>query len=78
MADLERPDAYISLIRAAVLSGRSPTTIRAQALRGRLHTVRIHHGHFTTRRWLHEYLLRAYANDGERFLPVPESYVPPE
>lgn len=79
-ADLEGPDAHISLDRAAVLSGRSPETLRVLATRGRLRTVKRGRNYLTTRRWLHEYLLRARANDndGDRFLYLPTDYQAPE
>ena len=80
MADLERPDAYISLSRAADLSGQNPETMRVQAVRGRLRTVKTGAYYLTTRRWLHTYVQRAQANDhdGDRFLPLPADYQTPE
>ncbi len=77
-APLEAPDVSISLTRAAELSGRKVETLRMQAVRGRLRSVRQGREHFTTRRWLHEYLQRTLANDGERFLAVPAGYQVPE
>jgi hypothetical protein len=56
---LEGSNQYISLTRAADLSGQSVETLRAEAVRGRLRTVKIGRDHFTTRRWVHEYLTEA-------------------
>jgi hypothetical protein len=78
MAALEAPDVYISLTRAAELAGRRFEILRVQAVRGRLRTIKTGGEHLTTRRWLHEYLLRAAPNGSERFLPLPADYVPPE
>ena len=75
---LEEPDTYVSLDRAAELCARSPDTLRALAVRGRLRTVKIGRKHLTTRRWLHEYLMQASGRDQGRCLSLPESYVAPE
>jgi hypothetical protein len=57
--ELEGPNHYISLSHAAVLSGQSLDTLWAQAVRGRLRTVKIGRDYLTTRRWVHEYLMEA-------------------
>ncbi len=75
MAQLEGPDAFVSLVRAGQLIGRCPSTLRTQAARGKLRTVKISRDHLTTRRWLHDYLLGAERRDTGRFLPYPEGYV---
>lgn len=75
---LEDTDEHISLIRAGELSGRDAGTLRVQAVRGKLHTVKIGRDHLTTRRWLHEYLTQAQQNNSGRFSPLPAEYVAPE
>jgi hypothetical protein len=75
---LEAPDEYISLTRAAELSGRREKTLYDLAMTRRLRTVKMHRQHLTTRRWLHAYLLEARANTKGQFHPLPENYVPPE
>ncbi len=72
MTKLGGTDDYLSLARAAELSGRKVETLRVQALRGGLRTIKTGREHFTTRRWLHEYLLQ----HGET-RPVPPDYRPP-
>jgi hypothetical protein len=70
---LEGSNQYISLARAADLSGQSAETLRAQAVRGRLRTIKIGRDHLTTRRWVHEYLVEArQRNKGRRRLPPVE------
>jgi hypothetical protein len=79
---LEAPDTYISLSRAAQLSGLSAGTLRvlSHSRNGKdpkLQTVRLGHDRLTTRRWLHHYLS---ARD-ERFRQttlLPPEYVAPE
>src|SRR5690349_5365862 len=51
MATLEGPDDYISLGRAARLSGRSLHTIVDRAFTGRLRTVKVAKQRLTTRLW---------------------------
>ena len=75
---LETADEHISLIRAGELSGRDAGTLRVQAARGRLRTVKIGRDHLTTRRWLHEYLIQAKQGNSGRFSPLPEGYVAPD
>ena len=75
---LEGAEEHISLIRAAELSGRGAGTLRVQAVRGKLRTVKIGRDHLTTRRWLHDYLTQAQVNNSGRFSPLPKSYQPPE
>jgi hypothetical protein len=78
MATLEAPDALISLTRAAELAGRRRELLRVKAVRGELRTIKSGGEHLTTRRWLHDYLLRAAAKDGDRSLQLPEGYQAPE
>ena len=72
---LEGPEEYISLARAGELSGCNPDTLRVQAVRGRLRTVKIGRAHLTNRRWLHEYLVATGQRDK---VPLPADYVAPE
>jgi hypothetical protein len=74
---LEKPDEYISLARAAELSGLKPGTLRNQALAGKLHCVVLARNRLTTRRWLHDYLVEATQRSRGRRLPLPAEYVPP-
>lgn len=78
MPALESPDEYISLKRAGDLSGVRPTTLRVQALAGKLRTVKLARDRLTTRRWLHEYLVAAGERDKGSRLPLPEGYQPPD
>jgi hypothetical protein len=75
---LEDPDEHISLARAAEISGLTSATLRAQARAHKLKTVRARREWFTTRRWLHEYLLAATRRDKGARKPLPEDYTPPE
>jgi hypothetical protein len=75
---LEQPDEYISLRRAAELSGLGLGTIRAQASAGKLRTHAVGYERLTTRRWLHEYLMEASKRDKGRRLPLPADYQAPE
>ena len=75
---LEPPDELITLQRAAELSGVSVGTLRIQARAGKLAAKQLAYTWFTTRRWLHAYLLEASQRDKGSRLPLPESYVPPE
>jgi hypothetical protein len=75
--ELEPPDERISIARAAALAGVSAHTLRTQARRGKLRTGRLGHDLFTTRRWLHEYLMAREQGRGHR-KPLPPDYVPPE
>ena len=78
MSDLEEPDVYITLKRAGEISGLSPNTLFIQARDGKLKTWQPARDLFTTRRWLHEYLMAASENDKGTRKPLPEGYVPPE
>jgi hypothetical protein len=79
MLQLEGPDDPITLKRAGELSGVSPSTLRTQALAGKLRTNKLGpRTQVTTRRWLHEYLMEAAERDKGRRLPLPEDYVAPE
>ena len=64
--------------RASEISGVSVGTLRNQALAGKLRTVKPGHDQFTTRRWLHEYLLQASERDKGSRRPLPEDYQAPE
>lgn len=76
--ELEAPDQWISLARAAVLAGLSPKTLRHQAVAGKLKTVQPARDLLTTRRWLHEYLLSRDDSRGAQPAPLPAGYVAPE
>jgi hypothetical protein len=76
MARLEEPMEFISLARAAEISGVAHATLRQQAGRKRLRTVQIARNHLTTRTWLHEYLMAREGRQGPR-KPLPPDYVVP-
>jgi hypothetical protein len=67
----------ISLKRAAQIGGVSPITLRQQARRNNLKTVKLAHDLLTTRVWLHEYLMAREQHPGPR-KPLPPDYVAPE
>lgn len=71
MAELEEPDASITLRRAATICGLAPNTLRVAAQDGRLTATRIGRDWLTTRRHLHHYL-----RDRSRgaIKPVPADY----
>ena len=73
---MEGPLDYITLRRAGELCGISGDTLRNQARRGRLQTLKLGRDNVTTRKWLHAYLqsrdTRGHA------APLPEGYVAPE
>ena len=74
MADtLEAPDQPISLARAAALAGLSVNTLRHQAKKERLKVQRLGREQYTTRRWLHEYLVGRESAFGQD-APLPEGY----
>jgi hypothetical protein len=75
---LEDADVLISLRRAAQLSGLADSTLRRQAIAGKLCTRKVASVHLTTRQWLHEYLTAADAQTRGRRKPLPEGYVAPE
>jgi hypothetical protein len=75
---LEGADAPISLARAAQLSGLSAHTLRHQAAKGLLRVERLGREQWTTRRWLHAYLMEASERDKGRRLPLPADYQAPE
>ena len=77
MQELEPANAYISLRRAAELSGLADSTLRHQALARKLRTVKIAGVHLTTRSWLHEYLQRAEAQPTGTRKQLPPDYQPP-
>ena len=79
---LEPSDTYITLARAAQLSGLAAGTLRVlsnprDGKEPRLRTVRLGHDRLTTRRWLHEYLM---GRDGrnQQAAPLPPDYVAQE
>ncbi|HWE64790.1 MAG TPA: hypothetical protein VHB98_24010 [Chloroflexota bacterium] len=72
---LEGPDEWISLNRAATLSGVSSMTLRRQVYRGHLRITRSGYAWVTTRRWLHDYLQSRPA--GGQWRGVPEDYQAP-
>ena len=80
--NLEQPDQYISLARAAALCGLSAGTLRVLANpRGdsppRLRTVRLGHDRLTTRRWLHDYLTGRNETNTHA-APLPPGYQAPD
>jgi hypothetical protein len=77
--DLESADTLISLARASELSGVAHETLRAQRRRGRLQAEKVGRDWFTTRRWLHQYLItRGAGYRGGLRAPLPKSYQAPE
>ena len=52
----EQWDTVLTLAEAAPLLDRQPNTLRHHALAGHLRTVQIARRHFTTMRWLGEYM----------------------
>jgi hypothetical protein len=80
MTTLEGPDEQITLARAAELSGLSFETLRGAALLARLKAGRQERAWFTTRRWLHRYLMHrggSWRTGGAR-RPLPAGYATPE
>ncbi len=75
---LEPPDELIPLQRAAELSGVSVGTLRIQARVGKLTAKLTAYTWFTSRRWLHEYLVAATERDKGARKPLPEGYVAPD
>jgi hypothetical protein len=73
---MEAPMEFISLARAAEISGVSHATLRQQAGRKRLRTLQVARNHLTTRVWLHEYLMAREGHQGPR-KPLPADYVAP-
>jgi hypothetical protein len=76
MADLEGPDEHITLRRAAQISGLSGDTLSRAGHAGRLQMVQVGWHRYTTRRWLHAYLMSRKAASGGK--PLPPDYVAPE
>jgi hypothetical protein len=79
---LEPVDQYITLERAAQLSGLSVWTLRNQARSrrsqpARLQAVKLGHDLLTTRRWLHEYLTTR-DETRQQAAPLPADYQAPE
>jgi hypothetical protein len=75
---LEDPDEDITLRRAAALSGLSKATLHVQARAGKLQTIQPTRIRYTTRRWLHAYLMGAAARDTGKRKPLPPAYVAPD
>jgi hypothetical protein len=76
MPDLEGPDEHITLRRAAQMSGISRDTLSHAGHTGRLQMVQVGWHRYTTRRWLHAYLMSRKAASGRKSLPA--DHVPPE
>jgi hypothetical protein len=77
MPDLEGPDEWITITRAAEISGLAATTLAHQARAGKLRTVHPRYHRYTTRRLLHEYLLAASMRDKGARKPLPAHYTAP-
>jgi len=81
--DMENPDQYITLPRAAHVAGLSYPTLKAQAkprkdTPPRLQIARLGpRTVLTTLRWLHEYLM-GRDETNTRTAPLPEGYQAPE
>jgi hypothetical protein len=75
---LEGPDKYISLARAAQLSGLHPGTLRNQVLAGKLKAIKLARNYVTTRRWLHDYVIARTNARGGRPAALPDDYVAPK
>ena len=76
--DLEGPNEWITIRRAAEIGGLATSTLRHQAVAGKLRTIHPRYNRYTTRRWLHQYLIAADERDHGRRKPLPEGYVVPE
>jgi hypothetical protein len=76
--DLEGPEEWITIRRAAEISGLAANTLDHQARAGKLRTVHPRKHRYTTRRWLHEYLMAASERDKGQRKPLPKNYRPPE
>jgi hypothetical protein len=76
MADLEGPDEHITLRRATQMSGLSRDTLSHAGHAGRLQMVQVGWHRYTTRRWLHAYLMSRNPESGRK--PLPADYVAPE
>jgi hypothetical protein len=78
MTDLEGPDEWITITRAARISGLAKSTLSHQAVAGKLQSRLSGHNRLTTRRWLHQYLMDASERDKGKRKPLPPGYVAPE
>jgi hypothetical protein len=78
MTDLEGPDEWITIARAARISGLARSTLSHQAVAGKLQSGLAGRKRLTTRRWLHEYLMGASTRDKGTRKPLPPDYVAPE
>jgi hypothetical protein len=77
MPELEGPDEYITVRRAAQISGLSGDTLSRAGHTGRLQMVQVGWHRYTTRRMLHRYLMSRTEHGGPR-KPLPPDYVAPE
>jgi hypothetical protein len=78
MTDLVDPDEWITITRAAEISGLAKSTLYHQAVAGKLQSFRTGRERITTRRWLHMYLMDASKRDKGQRKPLPTGYVAPE
>jgi hypothetical protein len=76
--DMEGPEEWITITRAAEISGLAANTLDHQARSGKLRTIHPRYQRYTTRRWLHEYLVAASVHDKGGRKSLPEHYVVPE
>jgi hypothetical protein len=76
--DLEGSEEWITITRAAEISGLAKSTLSHQGVAGKLQSFRSGRERLTTRRWLHQYLLDASKRDKGQRKPLPEGYVVPE
>lgn len=66
----------ITLKRASEISGISPKTLRSVAGKGKLRVKKEGRDNFTTRFWLHQYLMSRHSSRGHT-KPLPPGYVVP-
>jgi hypothetical protein len=74
MVELEGPDRWITIVRAAEIAGLTPRTLRAVAKEGRLQARKLGPDWITTRRHLHTYLMGRRLGASK---PLPEYYEAP-
>ena len=65
----------ITLKRAGEIAGISPKTLRSVAGKGKLRVKKEGRDNFTTRLWLHQYLMSRSTRG--HTAPLPPGYVPP-
>jgi hypothetical protein len=73
---LEGPMELITLKRAGEISGISPGTLRNVARKGKLRVRKEGRDNFTTRFWLHQYMMSRSTAHGKAN-PLPPGYVVP-